>query len=146
MQITSRFSIAVHVLACTEYFKDSAKVTSSFLAGSIGVNPVIIRNVMRQLKDAGLIAISQGKSGISLARPVEAITFFDVYKAVESIGGTGLFRFHESPNPLCPVGRNIHEAMGAKLDRIQKSMEDEMQKITVADVTKEIFEKEKKKR
>ena len=30
-----------------------------FLAGSVGANPVIVRNVMGNLKEAGLISISQ---------------------------------------------------------------------------------------
>ena len=41
MQITSRFTIAVHVLTAIEYFKDMDRVNSEFLAGSVGVNPVI---------------------------------------------------------------------------------------------------------
>ena len=35
-------------------------------------------------------------------------------------------------NPVCPVGRNIHHALDDKLDRIQKAMEDEMRRITLA--------------
>ena len=44
MQITSRFTIAVHIITAIDYFKDSEKVTSNFLAGSVGSNPVIVRN------------------------------------------------------------------------------------------------------
>lgn len=46
MQITSRFTIAVHIITAIDYFKDTEKVTSNFLAGSVGTNPVIIRTVM----------------------------------------------------------------------------------------------------
>lgn len=38
MQITSRFTIAVHVITAIEYFKDMDRVNSEFLAGSVGVN------------------------------------------------------------------------------------------------------------
>ena len=85
MQITSRFTIAVHIITAIDYFKDHEKVTSGFLAGSVGANPVIVRNVMGNLKDAGIIDISQGKSGISLARSLDDITFYDIYKAVDSV-------------------------------------------------------------
>lgn len=34
-----------------------------------------------------------------------------------------LFRFHESPNPGCPVGRNIHLLLDDKLKSIQEAME-----------------------
>ena len=60
MQISTKFTIAVHLLTAVAYFSESQKVTSDFLAGSIGSNPVIIRNIMGQLKEAGLIDIKRG--------------------------------------------------------------------------------------
>ena len=138
MQITSRFTIAVHVLTAIEYFSETEKVTSNFLAGSIGANPVIVRNVMGGLKEAGMIEISQGRSGIFLAKKLDEITFYDIYKAVDGADDEGIFHFHEKPNPACPVGANIHKALDDKLLQVQGAMEAEMKKITVADVAKEI--------
>ena len=145
MQISSKFTIGVHLLAVIDYLGESEKVTSSVLAGSIGVNPVIVRNVMGNLKEAGLISISQGKSGISLTKTPGQITFYDVYKAVDSVNEDGLFHFHENPNPECPIGRNIHKAMDSKLETVQMCMEEEMRKITLADVMKDIQRELKKK-
>lgn len=54
MQISSRFTIAVHMMTCMETFKEDYKITSDFLASSIHVNPVIIRRLLSQLKEAGL--------------------------------------------------------------------------------------------
>ena len=138
MQISSRFTIGVHLLAVIDYLGEDEKVTSNTLASSIGVNPVIVRNVMGSLKEAGIIDISQGKSGISLTKNPDQITFYDVYKAVDSVKDEGLFHFHENPNPECPIGRNIHKAMDSKLKRVQRCMEDEMRKITLADVMTDI--------
>lgn len=45
MQISSRFTLAVHILVCIDAFKDDYKVTSDFLAGSTNVNPVIVRKI-----------------------------------------------------------------------------------------------------
>ena len=114
------------------------KVTSSFLAGSVGANPVIVRNVMGNLKAAGLIETSQGKSGIRLARKLDEITFYDVYRAVECVDDRGLFHFHENPSIRCPVGRNIHRALDGKLRKVQDAMEAELRRITVADVESDI--------
>ena len=144
MQISSKFTIGVHLLAVIDYLGEDERVTSSVLAGSIGVNPVIVRNVMGNLKEAGLINISQGRSGISLTKTPEQITFYDVYKAVDSVHDEGLFHFHENPNPECPIGRNIHKAMGSKLERVQMCMEEEMRKITLADVMTDIQSELKK--
>ena len=138
MQISSRFTIGVHILAVIDYMSSTEKVTSSVLAGSIGVNPVIVRNVMGKLKEAGIISISQGRSGITLAKDLEEITFYDMYKAVDCVDEEGIFHFHENPNPECPIGRNIHRAMDGKLEQIQRCMEEEMKRITVADVTRDI--------
>ena len=137
MQITSRFTIAVHIITAIDYFKDSKKVTSNFLAGSVGANPVIVRNVMGNLKEAGIIDISQGKSGISLAKRLDDITFYDIYRAVDSVSDEGLFHFHENPNTNCPVGRNIHKAVDEKLLKVQQAMEAEMKQITLSDVVED---------
>ena len=138
MQISSRFTIGVHILAVIDYMSSTEKVTSSVLAGSIGVNPVIVRNVMGKLKEAGIISISQGRSGITLAKDLEEVTFYDMYKAVDCVDEEGIFHFHENPNPECPIGRNIHRAMDGKLEQSQRCMEEEMKRITVADVTRDI--------
>ena len=50
MQISSRFTIAIHMLTCMETFKEDYKITSDFLASSINVNPVIIRRILYPVK------------------------------------------------------------------------------------------------
>ncbi len=40
MQISSRFTIAVHIFACIDTFQNQEKLTSNFLASSVNVNPV----------------------------------------------------------------------------------------------------------
>ncbi len=134
MQISSRFTIAIHMLTCMETFKDEYKITSDFLASSINVNPVIIRRILSQLRDAGLIRVKRGTGGATIAKPLDQITFFDVYYAVECIGDNRLFHFHENPNPNCPVGKNIHNVLDEKLHRVQEAMEKELKAITLADV------------
>lgn len=134
MQISSRFTIALHVFSCIDTFQDSHKLTSDFIAESVNVNPVVIRRILQQLKAAGLVTVTRGTGGCSIAKPLEDITFLDVYDAVECVESGELFHFHENPNPNCPVGRNIHDILDDKLKRIQDAMENEMTKITIADV------------
>ena len=134
MQISSRFTVALHIFACVDVFKDDYKVTSDFLASSINTNPVIIRKILSQLKSAGLITVARGTGGITVNKPLERITFFDVYQAIEPVENGSLFHFHDAPNPDCPVGRNIHALLDDKLKAIQDAMEDEMRKYTLADL------------
>ena len=134
MQISSRFTIAIHIFACMETFGKDYKITSDFLASSINVNPVIIRKILSQLKNAGLIEVARGTGGTTAARPIDQITFYDVYLAVDLLEEGELFHFHENPNPDCPVGRNIHTVLDGKLVDIQEAMENEMKKYTISDV------------
>lgn len=138
MQISSRFTIAIHILACVGTFGEGYKITSDFLASSIHVNPVIIRRILSQLRNAGLIKVARGTGGTTATRPVSEITFYDVYQAVDLLEEGTLFHFHEDPNPRCPVGKNIHKALDDKLVCIQKAMEDEMKKYSIADVVGQI--------
>ncbi len=138
MQISSRFTIAIHVFACMEIFGEDYKITSDFLASSINVNPVIIRKILSQLRNAGLIEVARGTGGTTTTRSIDQITFYDVYLAVDLLEKGELFHFHENPNPNCPVGNNIHAVMDGKLACIQKAMEEEMKKYTIADVADDI--------
>lgn len=138
MQISSRFTIAIHMFACIDTFQDEYKITSDFLASSIQVNPVIIRKLLSQLRNAGLIKVKRGTGGTSIAKPLEEITFLEVYRAVECIEDNTLFHFHENPNPACPVGKNIHSVLDDKLLQVQNAMERELESITLADVKKDL--------
>lgn len=137
MQISSRFTLAIHIFACIDTFGNEYKVTSDFLAGSTNVNPVIIRKLLGQLKGAGLIQVARGTGGTTVTKPLEEITFLDIYHAVECVENGELFHFHENPNPNCPVGKNIHHILDNKLLQIQNSLEKELASITLADVKKD---------
>ena len=148
MQISSRFTVALHIFTCVDTFGDKYKITSDFLAESINTNPVIIRKILTQLKNAGLITVARGTGGITPTRPLREITFYDVYEAIEPLENGDLFNFHASPNPNCPVGRNIHTLLDDQLKAIQLAMENEMKKYTVDDLRsgiRELLSKETKK-
>ena len=145
MQITSKFTTAVHILTCIDVFSSQMRVTSEFLSGSTGVNAVIIRNVLAQLKAAGIVSTRQGSGGAHLARPLNEITLYDIYQAVDCVDDDGLFHFHENPNAECPVGRNIHKVMDGRLSAVQSALENELKKTTLAEIvsdTKNIIQSE----
>ena len=137
MQISSRFTMAIHMFACIDTFTEQ-KMTSDFMAASIGTNPVIVRKLLQQLKAAGLIEVSRGTGGVTVTKPLSEITFLDIYKAVECTPDEELFHFHENPNQACPVGRNIHHVLDDKLAKVQEAMERELAAITLADVKRDI--------
>ncbi|WP_110009568.1 MULTISPECIES: Rrf2 family transcriptional regulator [unclassified Chryseobacterium] len=102
----TRFATAVHIM--TLLAKSPQEwLTSDWMAGSINVNPVIIRKEISVLREAGLIISRQGKEGGSqLAKNAETITISEIYKAVKNTEVLG--KKNQNPNPACSVGKEIN--------------------------------------
>lgn len=132
MQFSSRLPIAVHILLAIIEFEGKEKITSVFLAGTVNVNPVIIRNTLGRLKTAGLVTVKAGEGGSSLAKQPEDITLLDVFNAVEK--REKLFHFHKNPNPECPVGKSVHAVLDNKLLAVQEAMRKQMESVTLQDL------------
>ncbi|HZG58417.1 Rrf2 family transcriptional regulator [Paenibacillus sp.] len=120
-QISTRFSIAVHMLSLISVRPQDC--TGDFIAGSVNTNPVIIRRIMGMLKKAELVDVRPGVGGAVLRKDPERITLLDVYRAVNAAEEHQLFRIHENPNFDCPVGRNIERVLQAELRSAQAAME-----------------------
>lgn len=132
MQFSSRMTIAVHILLAIAEFADKEKTTSTFLAQSVNVHPVIIRNTLGKLKAAGIVHVRAGEGGATLANDPQKITLLDIFEAVEK--EEDLFHFHEHPNPQCPVGKNMHAILDQRLISIQNVMRKEMRAMTLQDL------------
>ncbi|MBS1809510.1 MAG: Rrf2 family transcriptional regulator [Acidobacteria bacterium] len=135
MRIASRFAIAVHILSLLGTFPEES-MTSDWIAGSVGVNAVIVRNIIGMLRRAGLVTTQKGAAGAFLARPLQQITVLDVYRAIGM--EDDLFSIHSRPNPNCPVGRNIQGALGTVFTKAQQEMEAQLAKTTMAQIVREI--------
>jgi Rrf2 family protein len=105
--INGRFAISIHIL--TLLCKEEGS-SSEYIAGSININPVLVRKELSALRKAGLIATREGKNGGSaLACSPKKITLADVYKATY---GAPLFKHCKNkPNQKCPIGNKIGEIM-----------------------------------
>ncbi|MEC0373619.1 Rrf2 family transcriptional regulator [Paenibacillus chibensis] len=140
MSISSRFSVAIHILCLLAINKDKATNTSEHLAGSVNTNPVVIRKVMSMLKGAGLVNVRAGVPGSELAKGLSEITLLDVYKAVNVVAENDLFNSHEHPNPDCIVGRNIQQSLNKQFSTAQKAMEHSLEIVTLAEVVQDILD------
>lgn len=134
MQISSRFTIALHILTALETFQGQYRLTSRFLSSSIQANPVIIRNILLQLKASGFVQIPRGRGSITLLKSPNEISLLDVYKSIEPLEEDKLFSFHKNPNPQCPVGRNIHNILDWRLLSVQQAMEDRLRAMKLSDI------------
>ena len=140
MKITSRFTVAVHILLAIKTFEKDYKTTSEFIASSVNVNPVIIRRTLSSLKAAGLIEVKAGSGGATVVRDLKDITLFDIYQAVDCVDGD-LFHFHENPNPDCPVGKNIHVVLDKQLTAAQTALENELKSTPLSKLYQELSDK-----
>ena len=137
MQITSRFTVAVHTMLAIYTFQDKYKTTSDFIASSVNVNPVIIRRTLQSLKKAGLVDVKAGTGGATVAKDLKDVSLYDVYTAVDCVT-ENLFNFHYNPNPACPVGKNIHNALDSHLAAAQNALETQLKSVSLADVAKDL--------
>lgn len=137
-KISSRFSIAVHILSVSSM--STAPCTSDYIAGSVNTNPVIIRRIIGSLKKAGLVYVKAGSGGTYLGKPAHEITLLDVYRAVEVVDQDELFHMHPDPNPDCPVGANIESTLRTVMHSAQTAMERELSEVTLAQLTSNLKE------
>ena len=139
MKISSRLSMSIHTLLAINSFSDKYKITSDFLASSINANPVIIRKIISQLNKAGITEIISPKLGITIKLPLDEISVYDLYVAVDCLDQQ-LFNFHSDPNVNCPVGKNIHKVLDGHFSEIQLAFESMLRKIKVSTLTDELDE------
>ncbi len=137
MQISKKCSIAIHCLVFINAYGRQKKVTSELLSLSTGCNPVTIRNILSSLKKAGIVAIPFGTGGATIEIPLEDISLYHVCQAVEPDAIHKLIGIHNSPSPLCPVGRNIGNVLGKTYQTIQNDLVDSLKSISLQNIVDE---------
>jgi Rrf2 family protein len=133
--MSGRFQIAVHImtLLCTA---GNVMLSSDYIAGSVNINPVLIRKELSNLIKHGLVISKEGKSGgYSLARPANEITMAEVYKTVQVAPVLGTAR--NIPNPKCPVGKQINKHLDLMNKEIDKTIIKKLDKQTIAAFTQQ---------
>lgn len=141
MSQNSQLTLMVHVL--TLLAGANTPISSSQIAGSVNTNPVIIRQIIGQLRDAGLVKTLPGSSGgAKLNRKSEDIYLSDIYQLVKS---KTLFGLHtKPPNPSCPVGRNIQGVLIEIFNEMDALLADNLAQISIAQIMTGLANKEGK--
>lgn len=129
MQISMKCSIAVHCLIFIYEAKGRVKVTSELLSESTGINAVIIRNILSQLKKSGIINVARGTGGAELNILPEEINLYMIYNAVEPTGLSSLIGIHNCKEKKCPVAKNISNILQKPYEKIGQSVIDTMKDI-----------------
>ena len=138
MKYSTRLSDAVHILVFIHQ-SSSSTVSSSEIAVSIQTNPSYVRQIMAQLKAAGLISSSRGQATPELGKVPEKTSLLEIYKAVEK--EKPLLHLDTHTNPECGVGVNIQLALADYYRQIQNDVENSMRNITLQDIINSYLEK-----
>ena len=129
----------VHVL--TLLARMDAPVSSTMIAGSVNTNPVVIRQIIGHLRDAGLVQTVPGSAGGAMLRQdADQITLGNVYQLTKAETFFGLHP--NEPNPHCPVGRNIQAVLIDTFDQMDALIASALADITIAEIMNRVSEKE----
>lgn len=137
MRSATRFAIAVHILALIgiEHGQD---LSSEAMAQSIGVNPVVVRNITALLRQAGLVHTQQGVVGAHLTRPAHAISLCEIYHAVEH--QNDIFTIHANPSNDCSVGAHMQCTLGSIFHEAQQALEAKLAQTSLEQVIQQIHQ------
>lgn len=128
-----RFATAIHILTLLAYMEEEV-LSSEFIAGSINVNPVLVRKELINLRNHGMVQSKEGKGGgAMLAKPAKKILLADIYNAVRQ---EPLLGRSNKPNPECPIGRKINKQIENVYDKAERALIDQLAKTTIADFVK----------
>lgn len=124
-----RFATSLHIMTLLNLNKDEL-LSSEYIAGSININPAIVRKEISNLREHGLIESKEGKGGgSSLGKPAKDIKLSDIYNAVRQ---TPLLGRTNYPNPHCPVGKQINKHIDALYTEAEDAIINKLDKITLA--------------
>jgi DNA-binding IscR family transcriptional regulator len=129
-----RFAIALHILTLLDK-ANGELLSSAYLAGSININPVMVRKELSNLREHGFVESKEGKNGGSLlAISANEITLGQVYQSVKQLSLLGNQK--NTPNPKCPIGKNINEHLNNLYNDTELVLIEQLSKQSLADFSK----------
>ena len=136
---SSQFAVATHILVSVEYRTKRGEefVSSAIIATSVNTNPVVVRELLRKLRAAGLVTTKEGSGGgVQLARTASEITLRDIYEAVED--GPVLKGNCRPAHHPCPVSCGMKSALDPVINEAESAMLDVLEKRRLSDLMREI--------
>lgn len=135
MKRSSRLSLALHALVHLQKQPDTA-MTSATLAQCLMTNPVVVRRVLGELREAGLVTSSKGHDGgWRLLRPASEISLFAVYTAM---GENLLIRTESDPGDTqCGIVRSVNSVMGEFIADTEALLAARLDRISLDDIARQ---------
>ncbi|MDN3674239.1 Rrf2 family transcriptional regulator [Flavobacterium branchiarum] len=127
--ISGKFAITTHILTLLSKFPNDY-LSSEYIAGSINLNPVLVRKEISNLKKNHIVESKEGKNGgTRLLKPASEITLLDIFKMTFDTVNLGYAK--NQPNPDCPVGKKINENLDLLYTDINEKINTELSTITL---------------
>ncbi|MBB6501763.1 RrF2 family transcriptional regulator [Pedobacter cryoconitis] len=129
----AKFATALHILTLLD-LSEGERLSSEYIAGSINLNPALVRKEISNLRKLGFISSKEGNGGgCSLARPADNILLSEIYQAVRQ---APLLGRTNTPNPDCPVGKQINEHLNDLYTEAELSLTSKLEHKTLKDFGK----------
>lgn len=133
--ISGKFAITLHILTLMSKYPDDF-LSSEYIAGSLNMNPVLVRKEIANLKKHRVVESKEGKNGgTKLLKPAGAITLEDIFRMTFNKVTLGYSK--NEPNPACPVGKNINTNLETLYCDINQSISKQLSKISLLEFTSE---------
>ncbi|MDB5585616.1 MAG: Rrf2 family transcriptional regulator [Devosia sp.] len=133
MKRSARLSVALHALV---HLVDKPEaVTSTILSECLMTNPVVVRRVMGELREAGIVSSAKGHDGgWRLTRPPGEVSLQDVHAA---LGETLLLRAESDPgDTACTIVRTVDRVMTDFLADAEALLAARLKRISLGDLAR----------
>ncbi|QVY65247.1 Rrf2 family transcriptional regulator [Polaribacter sp. Q13] len=106
-------------------------LTSTLIAESLNINPVLVRKELATLKEGGLIQSKEGKhGGINILKDANKIYLSEIFNLIKGDDNV-LSLLKNTPNPNCKVGKQINTRLESLLNTIDTAISEELKKQTL---------------
>ncbi len=135
MKRSSRLSLALHALVHL-HAQPGNPLTSAALAQCLMTNAVVVRRVLGELREAGVVNASKGANGgWTLARPADEISLHTIY---EAMGERLLLRTESDPgDKTCGIVRSVDRVMHEFLEDAEALLAARLARVRLSDIARD---------
>lgn len=129
--ISGKFAITIHILTLLTKFPNDF-LSSEFIAGSMNLNPVLVRKEIANLKAHHIVESKEGKNGgTKLSKTASNITLKEIFEM--TFDNINLGYAKNQPNPDCPVGKKINQNLADLYADMNEKVSLQLTNITLED-------------
>ncbi len=135
MQASSKYTKAIQI--CTYLGFHEELISSTRLAESLSTNPVVVRRLIKNLREGGIVkSIAGTQGGFQLERDASEISLWDIYLVMRDED------FFQRPkvNPDCKVSSNLKALVHDTFTSAEMSMKSALSSKSIQDLTDQLHD------